>query len=368
MSNITGYIDCVNVQTDLPTVFMGYNNQSVATLGNITKFLLSDVNTQNVLKNAIATAGKLKTVEVIYEQRGTADDLSDSGIITCEVGEATGETSKLYTIDPADGTSRNWSLKTGELRRRCEADSAYVARQIFQKMNEIIAGVEAKTAAKIALNTGNFASDVDAGNAAGTSTYKEGLGYLTSGAISYGAYEAVSFENMNNDFTQTPVVFGGEKWFKYAKAVGAACCGDLGVDVGLYASNNPMLFAYSREITAALSEQTAAISMIPGVAQFIWANEFENDVLQINNGQLTQGVLMYPDPNLPLMFDYRAEYKCIEGGDKQWAFSLALSHDVVFLPNDMYKSGDRLEGVNGVNQFRICGEAQTCPTPNGDLG
>jgi hypothetical protein len=100
------------------------------------------------------------------------------------------------------------------------------------------------------------------------------------------------------------------------------------------------------------------------MVQLITANEFENEILAFNNGgALFQGVLMYPDPTLPLTFDYRTEYKCTDGGTKKWHFELALSHDLISYPEDAYKVGDRLEGVNGVNEFRLCGAKAACPTP-----
>ena len=361
MSAFSEFVDCANVQAGIAEVFFGNTNMKAYTKANITKFLLSGTNTDNVMKNIIASNGKLRTVEVVYGQRYTIDEVGDSGIVTCATGAVQGETSKTYTIDPKEGSNIAFFVPMGELRRRCEADVNYLNKEILKAMQGLIAGVEKKTADKMVLNLGNFASDVDAGNPAGTSTYKEGLGWYTDGAIRYGAYEAVTFENMANDFDMAPVVFGSEAWFKYAKAIGAACCGDNGVDAGLYASQNPYLFAYSREIATALAEPTAAVSVIPGAAQLIWANEFENDLLRINNGgQLTQSTILYPDADLPLAFDYRAELTCDAEGNKGWKVELALSHDVVFMPDDMFKAGDRLEGVNGINQFRICGNSGTC--------
>ena len=361
MSAIEGYVACPYVQTGLAELFLGNGNTGLGSKGNLTKFLLSATNTDGFAQSIIASNGKLKTIEAVYRQRSTVDDVEDGGIISCAEGAEEAETSKLYTLDPSEGSRISWSVTTSEIRTRCEADANFVNRLILDKMNAIVMGVEKKSAEKLVLNTGNFASDVDAGNPAGTSTYKEGVAYV-SGAINYGAFEAVTFENMNNDFNQVPVVFGGESWFKYAKAIGAACCGDDGIDAGLYASQNPMLFAFSREVTTAIGEAEAAISVIPGMVQMITANEFENEILAFNNGgALFQGVLMYPDPTLPLMFDYRAEYKCTEGGVKKWHFELALSHDLIFYPEDAYKVGDRLEGVNGVNEFRLCGAKAACP-------
>ena len=360
MSTLASFISCPNVQVGLGEVFFGQSNLKSYNQGNILKFLTSGTNTDGVMKSTVATGGKLKTVEVVYGQRYTVDEVGDSGIVTCETGTVQGETSKTYTLDPADGSNIKWSVPTSELRRRCEADANYINREILKAMNAVIAGAEKKTADKLVLNLGNFASDVDAGQPAGTSTYKAAPGYDSSNRLSYAAYEMVSYETMANDFMTVPVVFGGESWFKYAKAIGAACCGDNGVDAGLYATNNPYLFSYSREIPAATGETSSAVALVPGAVQLLWANEFEQEILQFDNGSLFQGTLLYPDPALPITFDYRAEYVCGEGGSKVWKFELALNHDVVFMPDDMFKATDRLFGVNGVNEYRICGSNATC--------
>jgi hypothetical protein len=95
---------------------------------------------------------------------------------------------------------------------------------------------------------------------------------------------------------------------------------------------------------------TAAYSIIPGAVQMISFNEFKG-ILEMNDSTLVQGTLQHPDPNLPLTFDYRAEYTCNGADSKVWNFEVALNHDFIFLPADMYQAGDRLEGVNGILKF-----------------
>jgi len=77
-------------------------------------------------------------------------------------------------------------------------------------------------------------------------------------------------------------------------------------------------------------------------------------LLRINQDNLIQGTLLFPDADLPLMFDYKAKfYDC--GNDAYpegyWVITVQLTLDFAFLPEDRYKVGDRLLGTNGIHKY-----------------
>jgi len=134
----------------------------------------------------------------------------------------------------------------------------------------------------------------------------------------------------------------------------------LGVDVNKYGQQNPFGMAYSHKIAAITGDADTAIFIAPGVVQALLFNEFKDTGGSIdhfnNGGQLVQSIWSYPDPLLPFDFDYRAEYVC-SGTSRYWRISLSLPMEFAYLPANMYQAGDRLEGVNGVNEFVIANPA-----------
>jgi hypothetical protein len=352
MSALSSFIACPNVQLSLFDSF-GVDNLKAEPLP-LLSFILSAPNRSDVIQNQInfRDHGR-KTVEVVYGQRFLESMVQDGGRVTCGTFSNDGETSVLYSLTPSDGYHVGFKLTASELEERCEADSNYIAREIFKMMDVLARKVATNAAIQIIANGGNFASDVDAGNPAGTSTSKNAATVLTSGAPSMDATEVIAFQNMANEFTNMPFVFGGEPWWKYIKGLQAstgAFFNDDGFSTGLYAQQAGITYGYDRRIQLNDSSAAAAYSIIPGAVQMISFNEFKG-ILEMNDSTLVQGTLQHPDPSLPLTFDYRAEYTCNGADSKVWNFEVALNHDFIFLPSDMYQAGDRLEGVNGILKF-----------------
>lgn len=351
----SGYVACPQLQEGLFESWE-YDNKRLSNV-NVTRFIRSGTNRKDFIQNQINHKnGGYREVEVTYDQRYLVDTVSDVGRISCGSFNKECDTSKIYSIDPNVGSSDGRSLTSVDIEQSCKDNRFYLSNIVLKLMNNVLEDVENKNIQKILLNSGNFASDVDKGLPAGTTTIKDVQTKLASGGIDYNASEVVGFETMNNDFNMRSAVFGGEDWYKYGKAVNAACCGDIGIDAGLYATQNPFLFAYSYNIDKFAADPGTAISIMPGTVQMIWFNEFRGgsgNILYMDDDALKQGVLTHPDPEIDVSFDYRAAFICDGANNKRWELQIALAHDLIFLPDDMYCVGDRLEGINGILQYKI---------------
>lgn len=353
MSAFTDFISCPDAQAGLIESFNYDNLQRDAT--PIVEELLSPINRIGFLSNQINfRVGGKKAVEVIYGQRFLESSLAEGGLINCTTGSVDGETSKIYELGN-DGYNEVRSIPVNLLQSRCEKDQFYIARLLRKMMDNILAGAETNAATFILANTGNFATDVDNGQPAGTSAYKTTQTLLANGQIADNAIGDVDFEYERNGFMNKPIVFGGEIWTKFARKVGAACCGLSGINVNEFAAQNGFIYKDARKIQTLSSNTTTAIAMAPGAVQMLQWNEFiggDGNILYMDDSALKQGVLYYPDAKLPIPFDYSAEYVC-SGTTKTWTFRLALNFDFAAMPADMYQSGDRLEGVNGIQEWRV---------------
>lgn len=354
MSVIGEYISCPAVQMSLLEAF-GYDNHRLENV-NITRFLLSGVNTDGVKIQSAASPGngKLRQVELIYDQRLLIDTVSDVGNISCEGGDELGDLSTTYEIDPTIGASASWTVTPAEMTYRCNTgDRDWIAHQLKKRMDVIIRKMERDGAIYIAANTGNFASRVDEGNA--PSNTPETINTLTTtGANNPIAAGEIAFNNEANGFITRPMIFGGRVWDMYARAMNAACCGVDGIDGGLYLSQNSFMSAYSPDIMQ-VSGANDVFAVQPKMVQILHYGAFQggfDNTLVINDNALVQGSLLYTDSTLPVMFDYRAELVCINNVFV-WRFNIATAYQHVGVPDDMYAVGDRLEGVNGITEYVI---------------
>lgn len=355
MSTLSSFISCEAIQMGIAEAFAGQTNIKPYSDLNITKFLLSSTNTSNVLKQTIAPVGKLRTVRVIYGQRPVKGESSEGALLRCERGEKSGETSKDYTLDPETGFRKPLLISPDDLKLRCEADSLYIAREVMKLADAVMVDAEQYYADQIALNMGNFATDVDEGLAPGTTTRRTVYAQSATGVILTDAYEAITGDAYDNQ-TGSPVLFGARPWWNYFKKIDAACCSEIGIDAGIYAAQNGVLFAPSRESSEALGAINAAFALAPGAVQLIYANEFANPTIQMDQDSLKQGTILYHNAQVPITLDYKAKYDDCEN---LWDISVALNSDLAFMPDDMYKVGDRLSGVNGITSY----ELETCYTP-----
>lgn len=349
MSVLTDFVACSAVQKKLNEGWPGIDNKKLDDV-MITRYLLSE---PNMLQRSInPRPGGLIDVDLIYDQKFTEDTVSAEARIHCSVSGEVGETSKRYSIDPTVGVSKGFFVPLAEMEVRCAAAPEFIASKVLDAMNVCAEKIETANAAKLLLNLGNFASDVQNGDPIGTTTEITTYTELASGAISTKAAEAVWFENMVNGWAKKPLVVGGSEWIKHGVALDAACCGLLGVDAGAYATQNGLNIVYSTKLEIASNPQTA-IAIIPGSVQLVTYHEFQgtpgNNPLVFNSGDKIWGSIMHPE--LGIEFAYSAELTCTDDKVKGWSFEVAVAFDTLYLPEDMFPDTYRLSGVNGLTKF-----------------
>lgn len=339
------YVGCPNIQDQLNTQFQT-NPQMVQDAINLLRFINDPVNTDGTMQRAISPGGgKYRTLELRYQPR-FSDDSSTSAVINCEGGEEYGDTYATYEIDSTVGVSRSWSIDVAELAARCEEDSAWVANQIQKHMDAMARAVNEELAAYVAANAGYYI-DQDGNKVDSTATP-----YPTKTQNSTGAY----VPNMVMDTAlglamiewqnQTPFIFGDGLPWAYMKATQAGCCALQGVDLGVLAQQNNMVFLRDTAMAAALDDYSQFAVLGAGSVQMLKYNAYESPLVQINDDQMKVGVIA--DPKTGMMYDYFAKFDC-----GTWNFQLKLAYKFVTLPTDVYNDNDRLDGTNGIIIYDI---------------
>lgn len=359
MSIAQGYASCPNLQDGIDTLW-----SEDGTLGRIgteyVQVLKSEAATTAVISNEINRGnGKLRAVEMTYPQRHLISDVENDGRISCSAGAEQGELTTIYDIDPSKGSRWSFRIDPAKLVRACRADSFYLAREISRGIDVMTRAINEKSIIETIALRGNIARDVINGGAAGTTQYfNTKTKNTTSGAILYDLIEDVALLTMQNEvFESAPtVILGGENYYRYGKAIDAACCGDLGVDVNTMFSQNPYAFLNVNKMGTYAGATNRGIAMKVGSVQLLTYNRFDGDdnLAVMEDEKLILGTIFHPDQvRFPgLKFDYYAEFKCV-GNEQTWDFQLALAHDTVALPTDLFRVGDDLEGVNGIFGLNI---------------
>lgn len=356
MSTLTDWVSCNAAQTSLITAWKYDNKKGQSEQAVFTRFLLSPENDSKFFQtNIVMRPGGYRTVDVIYDHIFLESSVTANARIACSASGDVGETSKSYFIDPSIGARKEFAINLIDLQTRCENPALEIGRKLLDAMNACVEYMETDLTDDALTNAGNFASDVINGGPVGTTTEVQVTTKLSGGAIDTNAMEVVGLETTQNGFMTKPFIFGGSTWWKYAKALNAACCSaTLGLDAGAYALDNGLRIAYTEKIQTNADADTG-LAVIPGTIQLVTFNEFGGtnavNPLVYDTGKEIWGTLVHPE--LGLEFAYSGAIVCTDQNTKVFQGQVAIAYKALYLPEDMYPTGYKLEGVNGINKYVV---------------
>lgn len=336
-------VACENIQAQLNELFFGAGSRQYVEANPFLDYIVSEENTTGVLQEPMTALGKLKGVTVKYFQRylETDSDFQGSNTNNCGTGGELTENFYTYELSENQGDSIIKSIPLTDLINSCESDQFYAAKQIQMMINVLERKINTDAIATAATLTGNFASS-------GTST-----AIVTNTKNSDGAYvtdliEDVEYEFIDMDYTDKIITVGGSKdWSQYWSSIGAGCCIDKkGIDQGLIAEGSRIMPIYDRKVETGLGANQF-FAFAPRAIQMLGFNRYGGDIARTMTTELEKyGTVTSPFSGIT--YDYWAKYDC-----ETWKFFVGKTYDFVVAPDDMFKVGDRMEGVNLFNEFQI---------------
>lgn len=346
MSVSTGLVQCVQIQESLNDNFTSCDPSLIRESLGVIEFLVSNLNTNNTLQKQVSPGnGKKRQVELLYDQRLLESAVGDSTARVCTSANKYGEEFVTYQIDD-DGVSIDWQIDTHDLIQHCQDDAMYFAKQLQLKLDVLLRRMDTKAIDYLRSQVGNFAVG-ETNVVAGPPSVKTVQTKYSDTKINENALVDIQFAAANAGYCGNPVLFGwGELW-KYMRKFNAGCCAASGLNFGdIFAQNGAAMVGDYRIET--LLGTNNFLSVAPGAAQLLWFNEFAGPtgIRTIDTEQTKQTVITDPATGIP--FDFFANFVC-----GVWHFQLKLAFKVVAMPTDMFKSGDRLFGVNWINQYVI---------------
>lgn len=346
MSTVSSFINCPELQVQLNNLFANVEPETVTEPLAFTGFLLSDANisgTRQVqLKNLTAPgSGKKRTVQLVFSPRIPESSVkSNQGNTDCIADPVVGDLSQDYEV--GDNYEQiDWQIDPRQLSERCEDNTVFVARKLAQYINAMDRAMESiyvntlpTLNGKYAVGVPNVVSDilqVRTRNADGN--YDPGAFVDPKTAAMYSAYAT------------PPVILGGMDWGKYVRETNAGCCSAEGLNWAELAAQYGFVFLETYRADVAMGNG-GAMMMAGGAVQLLEYMEYEG-LSNLDMGVLRQMVIMSP------LTGQRYDLKIYIDCNGVFNFFLRKYYRLVTMPSDVFYPGDRLYGVNFVNELQI---------------
>lgn len=350
LRNLTDYV-AFNPQRDSSQMaLLGYNGFFKSPFQNGVRPLASDV--------APTADGKLYTVTLTWLKRAIDSDLTDCATVdVCTPGTNDDYTSVPVAFSPIC-TSFKVTLDQQEYIKSCKDPQGAKMESIYTKLDRAARAHETKLMTEIISNYGASALDDAAGAVAVGTNYVMGTTITNAdGTINpLALHELNEFAEENDVFDATPVILMGNQhpFGNYVDTVRRiGCCNDKGVDMMEAADAFGMARFRSRWVANAIN--AATIDTVAGDAKKWFAMVHPGSVHHIE-------FFNYDGPNAwehgqsygttfinPFDGEKWDVHQHFDDCNKPtWTLVFNKQSMVFGMPTTLYKTGDRLEGVNGV--------------------
>lgn len=337
----TTIVDCANVQDRLNANFAAGNVSRVREETPLVEMLKSPMNMENISSKVSPGQGKILTVELTYEQRILATDVAENvANPTCSASTKRGNCVATYDLDPDQNLHIEGKFDRSDLTNACISDPDWLAGQIQRMLDVLVRRAEQKASEEIALLMGGWSSDV-------TVNAQDQLVVETLQAGSNYDLDPFTLEDIQLALEQTSfpgaLVIGGATLYQYLRRMQRGCCANNGSDLLAMFRDFGMAFRYSRFMEDALGNANNNLVIAPGAAALIEFNSVPAGLSLEGffRGQRDYAQEVIVDPQTGLMFDLYIKDNC---GSIE--FNMFHTAKVVNMPDDMFPTGDRYDGVN----------------------
>jgi|GEM_PF-4734971 len=336
-------VSCGDIQLGLNRAFAASGPLNEEFLP-VTNFLLSEVNTENVLQRTISPGnGKNFVAKTIYTPRITEDDVSTAIARACASTKKAGNTYSICEVDLEVGAELEAEvIEIADLAAICEGTASYTQSRLAAMFSAMRRKIETELTDQLAAGPGNFPSDDNEGVAAGVKVVQT----LTStGGTDLSAIEELGYTKDNMGLPRL-FTFGSNLITKYFKRLDAGCCVDgYGVDLREFYGNQGIVHAHSYRIASAFANANDFLALIPGAAHMVYVNLYAGENSR-DTGSFKRIVLNDPLTGLPIDFKFTDTCDGI-------VVTPSLAFKVCVAPPDMFALNDRMSGVNGLFHFRV---------------
>ena len=300
--------------------------------------IMDPLNTRGYLQNRIDVKnGTKREVELVYTPRISENDVLVGSRPNCQGGTVYGETSETYSLADTDLIRIPFNIPIIDLANREQDLDSYVAEQFLRAIRSLTRKLNSEAVAALGVLKGNFADGVTGPVSVAV---RSGSVYLPDPAVKIG----MEYDKAEGRDNGTPIVLGGGYIAEWFRAKEAACCASTNVLLDEYVDNVPMIHVYDPTIEKVLGGQNFMV-LSPGAVQMLTWNQFKgSNAARIDVQSYQFGTII--DPVTGIECDYTAIFDC-----GVWKCDVSIYRKFVALPDDVFRLGDDLRGVNYIMPF-----------------
>lgn len=352
MSVPTVMIGCPNIQDYLDNNFNTGGSSTLWDSAPFFEYLNSPLNRTGYSQKVSPGQGKLKTVQLLYNQRILESEVTQpGGTRTCTAETKRGDLAMTCEIDPEDYLEVEELIADTDFRYVCEDNNNIVKG----KMMRMVAALEAKAATYVTTQAialiGGVSDDVAAADkqSVGGVDYFKIKTLRSSGDIDPTAMATLDFLRRQNNYNTPAPIFGSDI-FRYYQLMLAGCCSNQGINLEAILAQYGVAVAYDRRVASAFGSSAKAITSLPGALQVVWYNENNNGIAEAAGitvgADYQKQVIFSPRTGIPI--DLTMKDNC-----GSVSIIMRALPKVCALPTDLFAPSDHMNGVTFVNGIII---------------
>lgn len=342
---------CPNLQSALDQEWL---NMPVVDRAPLMEFLTSPTNRRNVSQLITPGRGKIRTIELLYDQRLLESTVqANQPNPNCEPGPFYGNEVATYTLDPNENLQSPGGFTIDVAELACEDNASVLARQIMKHIDVLDRRVATEyTAQAVTLAaTGAWGQNV--------------VTPVVSDILQLDTFDTnrkplpdtwIDLRNALDDsgYGDSVALFGGATMRKYMQFLQAGCCADYGLDLGEIMSQYGYGYGYDKRVKNTHPDGEDGFMVVqPGALQVLNFSRAEGRAAfgEILNQGSNYAYTTIRSPRFGLAYDVVIKDDC-----GVVTMNITCTGKVIALPNNMFAVGDEYEGVI----YTALGEALTC--------
>ena len=301
------------------------------------EFITSQENREPVRDIVVTGGGKLRTVQVRYDQRiGESAVTSNASVTNCTATTKRADYTKTYSMDINQNLQIEEVWDIQDLVHICRDNGVFMASRIQSLIDALMRKVATVSSTEAVALVGTWASDVtvDAQDELNVKTLRDS----TTDQLYPFTMEEIDLALTKSGSCAPVVIFSGQTLYQYARRVVAGCCSDSGVDLGSLFSTYGKAVMWDRRIKDAYGDDDKALVTQLGALQLLNFNMFEGTGNAIEGGDYRRLVINDPLTGFPIDMTIKDNCGTV-------SIILTATTKVIALPDDMFASGDVFEGV-----------------------
>jgi hypothetical protein len=339
-------VACPNLQDRLDNVFANDAARFYIDPIPFSEFLMSPLNKNGLAFQVSNGKGKVRNVELTYQPRILQSEVSTNVSDYCAATTERGNTSEEYTIDTTKNLAFDQKFDVEDLKSSCEDNENWFADQIAKMIAALDTAVNNKNATQAAALLGGWSSDISgvphitmSSDVAQVRTLQPSSTFAPFPS----SMQSIKAAGRISNFGASTIV-GGMQLNHYLEQIQSGCCADYGLDLGDLQKRFGLASVYDRYVADAA-----------GGDEFSWM--VANGSLQVLHYNRWTGLFGKQDANnsygvvygrLGIPYDISIKHDC---GTIQ--VSVVATTKLVALPDDMYQTGDHLDGVKGFAAIEV---------------